>query len=78
MHQLNPNNGIKLRKIRQKSIDRVIGLVYCGGNDKLQLNEHLLEEGNHAHIFVGFCGRSECFDEDGFRNMSFNKIPVDC
>lgn len=63
MHQLNPNNGIKLRKIRQKSIDRVIGLVYCGGNEKLQLNEHLLEE-RHAQIFVDFCGRSEFFDEE--------------
>jgi hypothetical protein len=37
---------------KEGSFDRVIGLVYCG-NEKLLLNEHLLNEG-HAQIFVDF------------------------
>ena len=48
---------------KEGSFDRVIGLVYCGGNEKLLLNERLLEEG-HAHIFEDFCGRSEFSGED--------------
>lgn len=48
---------------KEGSFDRVIGLVYCGGNEKLLLNEHLLEEG-HAQIFVDFCGISEFSDEE--------------
>jgi endonuclease YncB( thermonuclease family) len=48
---------------KEGSFDRVIGLVYCG-NEKLLLNEHLLNEG-HAQIFVDFCGVSE-FSEQGW------------
>ena len=42
---------------------RVIGLVYCDENEKVLLNEHLLEEG-HTQIFEDFCGRSEFSGED--------------
>jgi endonuclease YncB( thermonuclease family) len=48
---------------KEGSFDRVIGLVYCG-NERLLLNEHLLNEG-HAQIFVDFCGVSE-FSEQGW------------
>ena len=43
---------------KEGSFDRVIGLVYCGGNENVLLNEHLLEE-KHAQIFEDFCDRSE-------------------
>jgi endonuclease YncB( thermonuclease family) len=48
---------------KEGSFDRLIGLVYCG-NEKLVLNEHLLNEG-HAQIFEDFCNVSE-FSEDGW------------
>lgn len=48
---------------KEGSFDRVIGLVYCG-NEKLLLNEHLLNEG-HAQVFGDFCGVSE-FSEEGW------------
>ena len=48
---------------KEGSFDRVIGLVYCG-NEKLLLNEHLLNEG-HAQVFGNFCGVSE-FSEEGW------------
>ena len=48
---------------KEGSFDRVIGLVYCG-NEKLLLNEQLLNEG-HAQIFIDFCGVSE-FSEQGW------------
>lgn len=46
---------------KEGSFDRLIGLVYCG-NEKLLLNDHLLDEG-HAQIFEDFCGRSEFSEE---------------
>lgn len=48
---------------KEGSFDRLIGLVYCG-NEKLVLNEHLLNE-RHAQIFEDFCSVSE-FSEDGW------------
>ncbi len=48
---------------KEGSFDRLIGLVYCG-NEKLLLNEHLLNEG-HAQVFGDFCGVSE-FSEEGW------------
>lgn len=48
---------------KEGSFERVIGLVYCGGNKKVLLNEHLLQEG-HAQIFGDFCARSEFSGED--------------
>jgi endonuclease YncB( thermonuclease family) len=47
---------------KEGSFDRLIGLVYCG-NEKLLLNERLLNEG-HAKIFEDFCGTSEFSNED--------------
>jgi endonuclease YncB( thermonuclease family) len=47
---------------KEGSFDRLIGLVYCG-NEKLLLNEHLLNEG-HAQVFGDFCGISEFSNED--------------
>jgi endonuclease YncB( thermonuclease family) len=46
------------------SFGRLIGLVYCG-NERLLLNEHLLNEG-HAEIFGDFCSASvsEFTEED--------------
>jgi endonuclease YncB( thermonuclease family) len=46
---------------KEGSFDRVIGLVYCGGdniNDKKSLNELLLERSN-AVIYQDFCGIRE-------------------
>jgi endonuclease YncB( thermonuclease family) len=48
---------------KEGSFDRLIGLVYCG-DEKLLLNEHLLNEG-HAQVFGDFCGVSE-FSEEGW------------
>lgn len=48
---------------KEGSFDRVIGLVYCG-NEKLLLNEHLLNEG-HAQVSGDFCSVSE-FSEEGW------------
>lgn len=47
---------------KEGSFDRLIGLVYCG-NEKLLLNERLLNEG-HAKIFEDFCDTSEFSNED--------------
>jgi hypothetical protein len=47
---------------RGGSFGRLIGLVYCG-NERLLLNEHLLNEG-HAQIFGDFCGVSEFTEKD--------------
>lgn len=48
---------------RKREALRVIGLVYCGENEKVLLNEHLLEE-KHAQIFVDLCGISEFSGKD--------------
>ncbi len=47
---------------KEGSFGRLIGLVYCE-NDRLLLNEELLNEG-HAQILEDFCSRSEFSDDD--------------
>ena len=52
---------------KEGSYDRLIGLVYCG-NERLLLNEHLLNEG-HAQIFGDLCGVSEFSNEAWVRKF---------
>jgi endonuclease YncB( thermonuclease family) len=55
---------------KEGSFDRLIGLVYCG-NEKLLLNEHLLNEG-YAQVFGDFCGVSEFSEASWIQKFGCN------